>query len=75
MMPSELPPGSRTGEGHEMFSQFLQWVTRTIFSRFQGGLGGLESYFLPEYLVVGYFFGGAVPQGCIGTRAPPSKKP
>jgi hypothetical protein len=39
MMPSELPPGSRTGEGREMLSQVLQWVARTIFSRLQAAWG------------------------------------
>jgi len=39
MMPSESPPGSRTGEGHAIFFQVLQFETRTIFSRLQGGEG------------------------------------
>ena len=45
MMLSELPPGSRTGEGHEILSQFLQLVTRTIFSQLQGGWGELVGRF------------------------------
>jgi len=37
MMLSELPSGSRTGEGYEILSRFLQWFTRTIFSQLQRG--------------------------------------
>ena len=43
MMPTESPPASRTGEGHEMLSQVLQFVTRTIFSQLQGSKGGFFS--------------------------------
>jgi hypothetical protein len=40
MMPSESLSGSRTGEGHEMLFQVLQFETRKIFSQLQGGEGG-----------------------------------
>ena len=52
MMPSELPPRSRTGEGHGMLLQVLQFETSTIFSQLQGGKGG----FSPQ----GGFAGGEV---------------
>jgi len=57
MMPSELPPGSRTGEGREMFSQFLQWVTRTIFSQFQGSWGDLKVIFYVSIFLSGISLG------------------
>jgi hypothetical protein len=36
-------PGSRTGEGHEIFLHIPQFVTRTIFSQPQGRVGILFS--------------------------------
>jgi hypothetical protein len=54
MMPSESPPASRTGEGHERLSQVLQFVTRTNFSQLQGGWGdlrGIHSYRNIPFLV------------------------
>jgi hypothetical protein len=45
MMPSESLSGSRTGEGHEMLFQALQFETSKIFSQLQEGRGGFESYF------------------------------
>jgi hypothetical protein len=51
MMPSESLSGSRTGEGHEMLFQALQFETSKIFSQLQEGRGGFESYFptMPAY--------------------------
>ena len=42
MMPSEMTPGSRTGEAHGMLPQVLQFETHTIFSQLQGGKGGFR---------------------------------
>ena len=39
MMPSESPSGSRTGEGHGMLFQALQFGARKIFSQLRGWWG------------------------------------
>ena len=48
MMPSELPPRSRTGEGHGMVLQVPQFEASAIFSQPQRGLGELRKYFLDK---------------------------
>jgi len=44
MIPSELPSGSRTGEGHGMLLQAGQFGTSKIFSQLQGGEGGFSGF-------------------------------